>query len=218
MSTLAGLTQMMVLKELVEASEKGKHCLTLDELAEMISAPRRNIVKRMQALMYNGYAKTVKIGCYAATPNGHKREMDGGEIKSGPNKNSKVNYRAPNNDSLRARLWRSIRTLKQGSTSDFLQCAAKPEEVANGRDTASRLLSQLTRAGYVRKLTHRKRPKRECSNGEVVYFLLKNTGNICPIERTDKETGQRGLLDRNTKEFFPYNVAQPRPKAVRATS
>jgi len=216
MTALAGLTQMDVLTELVKASkDEALHCLTLDDLAERINSPRRVIVKRMQALMYNKFAQSVRVGCYAATPLGHKRQFEGGEIKSGPKLGSKVNCRAPGRSALRARLWRALRTLRRATVSDLLQVAAKPDET-NARDSAWRLLSQLNRAGYVTKLPRRSVPTRDCSNGEVIYFLLNNTGPLPPMETTDKETGMRGLKDRNTSEFIPYTETQARPVAVRA--
>lgn len=215
METLAGLTQMQVLNELVQAADGNNHCLTLDELAERIQHPRRTIVKRMQALMQNGFAKSVRVGCYAATPQGHKRHMDGGEIVSGP-KGKMDKTRSAKRQSLRARLWRALRTLQRATVSDLLQVAAQPEEVAKGVDSAHRLLSQLTRAGYARKLPRRSNPTRDYSNGEVIYFLLKNTGPLSPMESTDKATGERGLKDRNTKDFTPYGEAQDRPTAVRS--
>jgi len=216
MQQLLRLTQMQVLNELVVAGDRGKHCLTLDELAEILQSPRRAIVKRMQSLRYSGYIKTVRIGCYAVTPSGGKRHFEGGEITSGPKKGSSVNYRAPNYDSLRHRLWKSLRMLKRGSVSQLLLVAAKPGET-NGRDTAWRLLSQLARAGYVTKFSRRIRPGWNCSNGEVIYFLCADTGPICPKETTNKQTGERGLLDRNTGKFFPYQSVV-RPKAIKAAS
>lgn len=218
MGALAGLTQMQVLGELIEASDKGLHCLTLDDLAERISSPRKVIVKRMQALMHNKFAKSVRVGCYAATPQGHKRHMEGGEIKSGPKTGSKVNHRTASRTSLRARLWKALRTLQRATISELLQVAVSPEDGASVRDSAYRLLSQLTRAGYVRKLPKRSKPTRDCSNGEVIYFLLNNTGPLPPMETTEKVTGLRGLKDRNSKEFVPYADAQERPPAVRGAA
>jgi hypothetical protein len=212
MEALAGLTQMTLLNELIVAADGGVHCLTLDDLAERITHPRKTIVKRMQALMSNGFAKSVRVGCYAATPKGHKRHMEGGEIKSGPK--TAISYREPNRASLRARLWKALRTLKRGTVSDLIQVAAKPEEVPTARDSAHRFLSQLTRAGYARKLPRRSNPTRDCSNGEVIYFLINDTGVLPPMETTDKETGARGLKDRNTKAFTPYAAPQKRPPAV----
>jgi len=217
MTKLAGLTQMTVLNQLVKASDEGVHCLTLDELADMIQHPRRIIVKRMQALMGNGYARTVRIGCYAVTPQGYKRQMDGGDMVSGPRKGVTGRAQPIHNATLRARVWRAFRVNPQSTKAGLLQLASRPED--DGKTTSAiKLINQLCRAGYAIKMPLRIKPTRQCSGGEVIYYLVKNTGPKCPIERLIKPTGVRGLYDHNTEEFTPYGQPQARPKAVRASA
>ena len=215
MEELAGLTQMQVLNELVMVrNQETMHCLTLDDLAERIKAPRRVIVKRMQSLMRNGFAKSVRVGCYAATPQGYKRQMDGGEIKGGAPKGRRAKAKPVLKKTMRMRTWRAIRILRRATLSEILECAARPGD-GNPARSASALLSQLTRAGYVAKLARRRDPTRTHSNGEVIYFLLRSTGPVVPTMATDKATNRHGLFDRNLEEFFPFEAAQTRPRAVK---
>lgn len=211
------LTQMQLLKLLTSSANKDdQSCLTLDELELRLAVPRKMIVKRMQALIKNRYACGLRIGCYTATPEGHKRYIQGGTIKSGPKPDTNIQARRVDRTSLRARLWRSLRMVRRATISDLLQICVNSNDGSSARDSAHRLLSQLARCNYVHKLPKRAKPTRYCSNGEVIYYLVKDTGPNPPAEILDKDTGLRGLMDRNTGEFTPYQDAQPRPRAAGA--
>lgn len=221
MGELAGhLTQMFVLGELIAAADRGMHCLTLDELAERITHPRKVIVNKMQRLMEGGLVKTVRVACYAPTPKGHARHREGGEIKSGPKPGGgRRKSRVFETTAFRQRAWKAIRILNKATVSEILQCAMiEGEDDRKCRASARLLLRQLCNAGYVAKMPRRRRSQTSTSNGDVIYYLLRNTGALCPAAHTPKRTTLKGLLDRNTEEFFEFGNPQATPKAVGAAS
>lgn len=149
-------------------------------LASVLNASKRQVSDAAALLARRGLLKRPKAGVYELTKAGRAAIDEGVKLTSGPNgPHGKVSV---HRDTFRERAWRSMRIRRRFTISDIVSDAARDTE-KDARGNATRYVSLLRRAGYVRELPRRQQGSALTSNGFKVFALIRDTGPRAPVWR-----------------------------------
>lgn len=165
--------------KVLAALAERKVCLTLDELAATLDVPRNRITWGVSRLVTTKYVRRADRGCYEATALGRKAHNEGYHL--GPQR-PHTGQRPPLQNTLRSRVWTTMRLRKRFTVPDLMENACQGHE-KNPYNNILAFLSRLARAGYVRELAGRAPGTAPESNGHKQWLLLNDTGPLPPIIR-----------------------------------
>lgn len=173
---------------------KSGHCLTLDELADELGVKRDRITWAVSRLITNKFVRRADRGCYEVTKAGIAAHAKG--YRPGPQR-ANTGRSAPAKNTLRSRIWRTMRLRKRATIPEILENAASGDE-KNAYANVLKYLGALKRAGYVKELARREQGTAPESNGHKVWLLVKDTGPLPPVVR------KGGLYDANSEEDITF--------------
>ncbi len=164
-------------------------CLTVDEMVERTTLPRRSVVEACACLVRRGWVDRLERGCHTLSPEGRAALSRGDVITSGPIGSLTVRARRPKRRTSRDKMWAAIRITKKFDL-------ARLEEIAGAtRANAQRFVLALCRAGYLAEL--RRQPgEAPSSNGFKRWFLVDDSGPATPTIKADGR-----IWDPNTRAF-----------------
>jgi hypothetical protein len=166
-------------------------CLTMDALVEVSGRTRRQVSNSAAKLVERDLVERIDRGCFRLTEAGVRAQADGMEIKSGPR--GPMTRRQPARNSLRKRLWRAMRLKKKFTINSLLIDAARDEK--SPVSAAGYFVRALERAGYLMRMPRREQGTSPTSNGYLRWSLLRDTGPLTPLLRSDGT-----VFDPNTGE------------------
>lgn len=157
-------------------------CITEERLIEITGLEPRQIEGASLRLRKHEFVERVEPGCLRLTDAGREAIAAGTRVRSGP-KGRQPGPRMFKN-TLRMRVWSSLRLRKKASVADIVMLAAGdgPRE-KDMESNISHYLRALARAGYVMKMPRREPGSALTSNGFARWMLLKDTGPLAPVWR-----------------------------------
>lgn len=170
--------------------------MTVDEVAGRIDLTRRQISDAAACLSRRGYLLWLGAGRYQLSDEGLAAAARGEVIKAGP--------RGPSNcvrdfrNTLRERVWRSMRLRRQFTVPDLISDAATDDD-RKPQDNIQRYLRALRDAGYVGELPRRAQGTALTSNGFKCWLLMRDTGPRAPSIRA------------NTNAIHDFNLGEDVP-------
>lgn len=171
-------------------------CRTIAELEAELDLTRRQVSDAASCLLRRDYLERMVAGCYQLTAEGRDAAANGEIITSGP-KGPHSGVREQSN-TLRERVWRSMRIRGRFTVQDLLADAANGDDLRPD-DNVRRYLRALRDAGYVVEFVRRADGVAPTSNGHKRWMLSRNTGPKAPTLLSKK----RALRDLNTGEDVP---------------
>ncbi|WP_119167082.1 helix-turn-helix domain-containing protein [Algihabitans albus] len=172
-------------------------CVTVPDLAEELTMPRKEVSKALVVLHERGLAKRQRPGCYLVTEAGMLARRNGEAIASGPRSAHTGRRNANAQPTLRDKAWRAMRSLDKFTLGDLIELTG-----GGGRDPESNLrryLRGLKAAGYLAELRFREPGTAPSSPGAKRYRLIKNSGPLPPRISQKRDD----LYDPNTGESHP---------------
>ncbi len=207
MSGEHSLTQTQVLKELVRRVHAGEKTSTKSELCETFDRSTGVVGRALGNLIYRKLARSVSMSSYVPTAAGMRLIAAGKTVNSGPRPGKQQAPRkCGKEDSLRARLWRAIITLKKFTVSDVIQRAARDTD-ANPAPAARRYVNYLVNAGYLVELPRRSNSGAYPKQGEKIFWLKDSAGRLPPRVRKSPD-GIPGMFDPNDKTYRPFPTSE----------
>ena len=164
-------------------------CLTVDEMVERTSYPRRSVVDACSCLVRRGWVDRLERGCFTLSSDGRHALASGETITSGPTGPLTVRARRPKRRTARDRMWSAIRITRK---FDF----ARLEEISGATaSNVQRFVLALCRAGYLAEL--RRQPGEvPSSNGFKRWLLIEDPGPQTPTIKADGR-----IWDPNRRQF-----------------
>ncbi|MDO8837982.1 MAG: hypothetical protein Q7V31_03575 [Parvibaculum sp.] len=180
--------------KVLAALAAGRVCLTLDDLDAALDVERKDITTAVSRLITAKYVRRADRGCYEATPEGRRAHAEG--YRMGP-QGPLTGQRAPLKDTLRHRVWLSMRMKRRFTLAELLENACNGSE-KNPYANVQAYVWALARAGYLRELGERAQGTAPESNGYKQWLLLNDSGLLPPIVRP------RSVYDANTREEISF--------------
>lgn len=199
--TEQSLTQTDVLTALVNLN-----AATSRELCDDLNRSASLVGRALGNLVYRKLVRTVSMGKFIPTAKGKQLIAEGKTVNSGPRPGKSQAPRGCKADSLRARLWRAIVTLRRFTVSDIVQRAAR-ETDANPVSAARRYVNYLVNAGYLTELPRRRPSGAYPKQGEKIFFLRGHEGRLPPRVRKSPD-GVPGMFDPNDKTYRPFTASE----------
>lgn len=173
-----------------------ERCLTTSQIAGAIGRPHKQVATACSTLVTSRMIERVEVGCFRLTPAG--REVERGErtLQSGP-RSPLCGPRIARADTLRQRAWAAMRLTRRFTVPEIVTLAARPEDGAAETHLA-KWWPMLMKAGYLAVLPRRAPGSAPTSNGYKCWALIRDTGDIAPLVRSDGT-----YYDYNTGEGTP---------------
>lgn len=207
MSGEHSLTQTQVLKELVDRAQVGHASTSRDHICEKFDRSTGVVGRALGNLIYRKLVRTGAMGAFIPTAAGKLLIAEGKTVNSGPRPGKQQAPRKCGKaDSLRARLWRAIITLKRFTVSDIVQRAARDTD-ANPAPAARRYVNYLKNAGYLVELPRRSASGAYPKQGEKIFWLKDSAGRLPPRVRKSPD-GIPGMFDPNNKTYRPFATTE----------
>jgi len=207
MSGPHSLTQTQVLKELVERAQVGHASTSRDHICEKFDRSAGVVGRALGNLIYRKLVRTGAMGAFIPTAAGKLLIAEGKTVNSGPVPGK---WQGPSKsgkaDTLRARLWRAIITLKRFTVSDIVQRAARDTD-ATPAPAARRYVNYLKNAGYLVELPRRSATGAYPKQGEKIFWLKESSGRLPPRVRKSRD-GVPGMFDPNDRTYRPFKTAE----------
>ncbi len=203
MSAEHSLTQTQVLTSLVQRCDNGDVKTSRGELCEEFDRSTSVVGRALGNLIFRKLVRTITMGEFTPTAAGKKLIADGGTVNSGPRPGKIQGPRNSKEDSLRARLWRGIITLKRFTISDLVARAARDTD-KNAAPAARRYINYLKNAGFLIELPHRSRSGAYPKQGEKIFWLKDAPSGRKPPRVKKSQDGQPGMFDPNNRTYHPF--------------
>ncbi|MBC9246713.1 hypothetical protein H4P12_08305 [Paracoccus sp. 11-3] len=158
----------------------GGGIMTVREIEAQLDLTRRQISDAAACLSRRDYLHWLGAGRYQLNGDGLAAAARGEVIKSGP-RGGHNRIRDVRN-TLRERVWRSMRLRKSFTVPDLISDAATDQD-RRPQDNIYRYLRVLKAAGYVAELPRRAAGAAITSNGYKRWMLIRDTGPLAPSVR-----------------------------------
>lgn len=171
--------------------------LSRDEAIKALNISQRQATNAARNLLRRGYLALGPNALYQLTAEGAAAAEAGVIIRGGPKGQVKLVK-----DTLRARAWCAMRVRRTFTIGEIVADAVVSGE-GQPRDNIARYLSRLQAAGYVREQRRRQPGTAIGSNGFKRFVLVRNTGPLAPVFRSEAHC----VFDPNLGKETPCTVA-----------
>lgn len=175
--------------------------MTLDDIERLNPCSRHEIIKVMSRLISRGAVERLENGVYRLTDFGESLKTNGNLkiFHSGPYGQYNRNKRS--SDTLRNRIWRLILLNRKVTINELVGLAIDGAE-KDPTNNIRKYLRALVKSGYLREMPRRLKGDVPGSNGFKQYMLIKDSGHLAPVMRSDKKE----VYDPNTGEVVTWQV------------
>lgn len=169
---------------LTECARAPHQLLTLEELAQRIERPAKNVGMACAALCRRELLERPELGCYRILPDGLALLESGKALRSGPAQGRAARVSAK---TLRHRVWKALGQRRKATLRDLLRLASTGAEGA-AESNIRRYLRALEQSGYLLRVKARRPGDAPTSNGHLQWVVVRWTGPRAPSNDARRNT------------------------------